>query len=201
MRRDLGSTIALPIISYRKWKSLIPSVALISALTFSKFMTSTTDSIKAFLSSDLEYLQFRLLEVEQSGESSYETSFLEICIESIKNDIEELSEVKGKKVMEKAVVIPTTKEEDSYYFYQASDGQHLYLHPLDIKVLKQEFGVYADFPGHLKLPLISIRESTVNAVGESSQQLISRICENDVTIYLIYHFPVMFLSVRRICRI
>jgi hypothetical protein len=54
---------------------------------------------------------------------------------------------------------------DPYYFYQASDGQHLYLHPLDIKVLKYEFGDYESFPNQIKLPIISIVESTVDNVS------------------------------------
>ena len=49
-----------------------------------------------------------------------------------------------------------------YYFYQAADGQHFYLHPLDIKVLKHEFGSYDNFPAKLKLPIIAVYESTVN---------------------------------------
>ena len=48
-----------------------------------------------------------------------------------------------------------------YYFYQSSDGQHYYLHPLDIKVLKHEFGSYDNFPSNLKLPIIAVYESTV----------------------------------------
>ena len=48
-----------------------------------------------------------------------------------------------------------------YYFYQAADGQHYYLHPLDIKVLKHEFGSYDNFPSKLILPIIAVYESTV----------------------------------------
>ena len=70
---------------------------------------------------------------------------------------------KGKKSAEKQV-LPAADDSASFYFYQAADGQHIYLHPLDIKVLKQEFGSYDNFPSHIKLPVISIRESTVNQV-------------------------------------
>jgi hypothetical protein len=68
-----------------------------------------------------------------------------------------------------AIVLPAADDSNSFYFYQAADGQHIYLHPLDIKVLKHEFGSYDNFPSHIKLPVISIRESTVNGVNITSR--------------------------------
>ncbi|KAI8816071.1 uncharacterized protein EV422DRAFT_572133 [Fimicolochytrium jonesii] len=49
-----------------------------------------------------------------------------------------------------------------YYFYQSVDGQHLYLHPLDIKVLKFEYGEYESFPDRLVVDVIKVQESTMN---------------------------------------
>ncbi|KAJ3046535.1 RING finger protein 10, partial [Rhizophlyctis rosea] len=49
-----------------------------------------------------------------------------------------------------------------YYFYQGADGQHLYLHPLDIKVLKYEYGEYDNFPDRIAAKAIHAQESTVN---------------------------------------
>ena len=51
-----------------------------------------------------------------------------------------------------------------YYFYQGADGQHLYLHPLDIKVLKYEYGEYDNFPDRITATAIRVQESTVNEV-------------------------------------
>lgn len=70
----------------------------------------------------------------------------------------------GQNSDKQAVVLPAADDSNSFYFYQSADGQHIYLHPLDIKVLKHEFGSYDNFPSHIKLPVISIRESTVNGV-------------------------------------
>ncbi|KAJ3263850.1 hypothetical protein HDU77_009875 [Chytriomyces hyalinus] len=49
-----------------------------------------------------------------------------------------------------------------YYFYQAHDGQHMYLHPLDIKILKQEFKEYSNFPDAIFGRVLSVQESTMN---------------------------------------
>ncbi|KAJ3125626.1 RING finger protein 10 [Nowakowskiella sp. JEL0407] len=54
-----------------------------------------------------------------------------------------------------------SSHEFSYFFHQAIDGQQIYLHPLDIKILKFEFGEYYNFPNKLVVKLLSVRESTV----------------------------------------
>ncbi|KAI7892732.1 uncharacterized protein EV154DRAFT_418037 [Mucor mucedo] len=48
-----------------------------------------------------------------------------------------------------------------FYFYQAVDGQHVYLHPLDIRILKHEFGEYEQFPHTLQVQATSVQESTL----------------------------------------
>lgn len=48
-----------------------------------------------------------------------------------------------------------------FYFYQAADGQHVYLHPLDIRILKHEFGDYEQFPHQLQVKATSVQESTL----------------------------------------
>ncbi|CAG8665050.1 7777_t:CDS:2, partial [Acaulospora colombiana] len=48
-----------------------------------------------------------------------------------------------------------------YHFYQSEDGQHIYLHPLDIRVLKQEFGSYERFPNEITVKIIGVEETTI----------------------------------------
>lgn len=57
----------------------------------------------------------------------------------------------------------SANDDASYFFYQFHDGQHIYLHPLDIRILKHEFGSYADFPLTLTAPIVAISESTLTA--------------------------------------
>lgn len=51
---------------------------------------------------------------------------------------------------------------DAYFFYQSSDGQLLFLHPLDIKILKHAYGSYQNFPDRLDVDVIFLSESTLD---------------------------------------
>ncbi|KAJ1823041.1 hypothetical protein LPJ60_001792 [Coemansia sp. RSA 2675] len=48
-----------------------------------------------------------------------------------------------------------------YYFYQADDGQHIYLHPLDIRILAQEHGGFDNLPDTVSIEVKHAVESTV----------------------------------------
>ncbi|KAK9767242.1 hypothetical protein K7432_003120 [Basidiobolus ranarum] len=52
-----------------------------------------------------------------------------------------------------------------YFFYQSADGQHMYLHPIDVKILREEFGAYENFPDEISAPMIGFEESTINPVS------------------------------------
>ncbi len=56
----------------------------------------------------------------------------------------------------------TTTTPDFYYYYQANDGQHLFLHPLDIKLLKHEFGAYSAFPDKMDVDVIYLSDTTID---------------------------------------
>jgi len=51
----------------------------------------------------------------------------------------------------------------SFHFYQASDGSQVYLHPLDIRILKQEFGDYSAFPAKFNAKILQLEEGAVNS--------------------------------------
>jgi hypothetical protein len=53
----------------------------------------------------------------------------------------------------------------TYYFYQTCDGQHVYLHPLDIKILKKEFVSYDKFPKNIIVRVSNVEESTLTEVS------------------------------------
>ncbi|KAJ2654951.1 hypothetical protein IWW48_005807 [Coemansia sp. RSA 1200] len=52
-------------------------------------------------------------------------------------------------------------EDDFVYFYQADDGQHIYMHPLSIRVLSHEHGGYTDMPDELEVKIRHSMESTI----------------------------------------
>jgi hypothetical protein len=59
-------------------------------------------------------------------------------------------------------VNPPAPSASSYLFYQASSGQNIFLHPLDIKVLLSVFGSYSTFPQMLQVPIQGADEGSMN---------------------------------------
>lgn len=51
--------------------------------------------------------------------------------------------------------------DSSYYFYQAASGQNIFLHPLDIKILKAHFGTYQGLPDTIEVAVEGADEGTV----------------------------------------
>ncbi|KAL9940200.1 hypothetical protein V8E36_000905 [Tilletia maclaganii] len=58
---------------------------------------------------------------------------------------------------------PPAPNSSSSLFYQAASGQNIFLHPLDIKVLRAQYDSYAHFPRALRVKVGGADESTVNA--------------------------------------
>jgi hypothetical protein len=59
---------------------------------------------------------------------------------------------------------PSSASSTHYYFYQSSLGDHVYLHPLETKVLKHEFGGYDRFPESIAVEVVGVQESTVVSI-------------------------------------
>ncbi|KAI9002787.1 hypothetical protein BC832DRAFT_107625 [Gaertneriomyces semiglobifer] len=57
---------------------------------------------------------------------------------------------------------PSNNPTQVYYFYQSAAGHHLYLHPLDIKILKQHYETYESFPDRLTVIVQRITETTMD---------------------------------------
>lgn len=50
---------------------------------------------------------------------------------------------------------------NTFYFYQAANGHHLYLQPLDIRILKQHFETYEKFPDTIQVKVLGIEETNL----------------------------------------
>jgi hypothetical protein len=155
MKRNSMSAVALPLTSHRKWNTAIPLVDLPNAITFSKVVVANDQYLAELVEKDSCELQEL---AKSTTEDDYEKTFIDVCLELISIE---------KELVKEITVKPKFQREsgtETYHFYQTIDGQHYYLHPLDIKILKHEFGSYDAMPTHLKLPVMSIRESTVTQV-------------------------------------
>lgn len=59
-------------------------------------------------------------------------------------------------------VNPPAPNDATYLFYQAASGQHIYLHPLDIKILKSHFDSYSAFPLDIRVRVEGSEEGSMN---------------------------------------
>ncbi|SCV67732.1 BQ2448_5343 [Microbotryum intermedium] len=57
---------------------------------------------------------------------------------------------------------PALDTDSTYYFYQAASGQNIYLHPLDIKILKSHFGTYQGMPDVISVKVEGVDEGSMN---------------------------------------
>ncbi|KAK4058381.1 hypothetical protein OIO90_000539 [Microbotryomycetes sp. JL221] len=70
--------------------------------------------------------------------------------------------INGKGRPQRKNVNPRAPDPDSsYYFYQAASGQNIFLHPLDIKILKAHFGTYEGMPDVIEVIVEGADEGTV----------------------------------------
>jgi len=75
-----------------------------------------------------------------------------------------------------------------YFFYQAMDGQHMYLHPLNVKCLLHEFGAHAKFPHDLQGVILEMERVTMTEEFRKRHRWLSlplgadfTLCEIDVS--------------------
>lgn len=80
--------------------------------------------------------------------------------------------------------------EPSFYFYQSADGRHVYLHPLDIRVLLAEFKTYHAFPETLAVDVEGTEEGTSASLKSFDRYHSAPHADTDLT------FPILNCSER-----
>ena len=178
MKRLQGSTIALPIMQFDQWsdRQAPPPVDLDCAATFSKLLLSNQKHIQYALQQDktdlrdaLDTINNQLDAYPQTLGVASERPFVEACLKSIDDGLirPEASRHSNRPLQARnASPVESNKnksQNDSFYFYQSSDGQFLFLHPLDIKILKHAYGDYQSLTKTISVPVFSIQQSTVDA--------------------------------------
>ena len=76
-----------------------------------------------------------------------------------------------------------------YFFYQLSDGQPYYLHPLNTNMLKRQYGDYENFPGTLRGKILEIERIHVNGPGQrkygyESYRQIAHLATNSIAYFV-----------------
>lgn len=185
VQRASHSTLALPISETwpipdavaRKYlmpeEPLVPWDFMPDAIRFARFILASPDYLQREYSRDLVELEDAFSDAQGWG-SREEMPYIEQCIDTVKMRLRETRSSKATELAmgtTRMLLEATAKDENSkekrsssfaeYYFYQAADGQHVYLHPLDIKVLKSEYGEYQLFPKALEVVVEGVEETTL----------------------------------------
>jgi len=77
---------------------------------------------------------------------------------------------------------------DMYYYHQAADGQNVFLHPLNVKCLLQQWGAHANFPPTLEGTILELERMTMDEALRKRHRHLSHLplgcdfylCELDV---------------------
>jgi len=135
--------------------STFPSVSNRALFPFAKLLLAPPSFVKSNVY-EMELSEITAAMMNPEGLEDAEQAFLELARKRVEERIREL---KPDSVV--AVEPEDVDEGQVYYFYQTPSGAHLYLHPLDVKVLKHEFGDYLDFPLDLSVTFQAVQESSV----------------------------------------
>lgn len=156
MKRLRGSLIAYPIdhnISIEEENSLYNMSQIESHGIYSKLVVANRAQVLAIIERESAELQAQLLEDEECPEKC----FIEQAITLLKDresfvmmkegddDVEDVTESFANVSLEEVVedvASPAQQQQPTkyFYFYQASDGQHIYLHPVNVEMLVHMYG-------------------------------------------------------------
>ncbi|KAI8376007.1 uncharacterized protein BYT42DRAFT_573086 [Radiomyces spectabilis] len=190
MQRSHASAMAFPISDYwpvpdKVLHTHLPLAAAPTpwdftenALPFARFMLASPDYMLQERQRDVRELTASLEEAAIAGGDDETTQWIEKCIDQLNTiiDIEQQSScpqikqamAEARKIGESTAAAAAAARQRSddictsdYYFYQAADGQHIYLHPLYIRILKHEFGNYHAFPRRLQVPITHTDDVTM----------------------------------------
>ncbi|KAI8092779.1 uncharacterized protein BX664DRAFT_277284 [Halteromyces radiatus] len=135
-RKDKETTIAAPLLSSA------------SASAKQSSSSSTTEVGKPVVNEDEVPEAYRQYHSQRAGTDDVESSN-----GSDPETMKHLQHQQQQKQQQHPV--------NEFNFYQAKDGQHIYLHPLDIRILKHEYGDYQYFPSYLKVKTTGVEETTL----------------------------------------
>lgn len=139
------------------------------ALPFAKFMLADRQYCKQEYDRELDELekekQNALVDNDQMAQL-----FIESAVMSVEESFKSLADDKlepnahiqqQQQQHQKENQVVDNEEDDYYCFYQADDGQHIYMHPLDTRVLSQEYGGFFKLPETLTFKIRHAVDSTI----------------------------------------
>ncbi len=166
MRRSVKSTLALPSTAEAlETGEDVPWHFAANVLDYARIMRGTTDYMEHQFDREIE----DLLKQENEDELLYhqDTEWSQKAVRGIraaKEKVAELSEAQKVAALAAATSGPSKPNQAEHDFYFYTSPPHLYLSPLDIRILKTKYGSFSNFPSTL-LPRVE-HISTGHVVDE-----------------------------------
>jgi len=155
--------ITMKLMKRKKADSALPSHHLNKMERSHRFIEATTDVIlNDVVTPEIEILQCKLAIEEDEMEKRYINEAIKLCKE---REVILQQTIKGDDVTihdDNKTIMDTA--ESLYYFYQSDDGQHIYLHPLNMKVLLHQYGSYDRCPTEITARITHLEHFTMNQV-------------------------------------
>ncbi len=167
MRRSAKSTLALPkqgTADVLETGEDVPWHFAANVLDYARIMRGTTDYMAHQFDREIE----DLLKQENEDELLYhqDTEWSQKAVRAIKAAKEKVAELsEAQKAAALATPGPSTSSQAEHDFYFYTSPPHLYLSPLDIRILKTKYGSFSGFPSTL-LPRVE-HISTGHVVDET----------------------------------
>lgn len=164
MKIRKNSTIALPAI----YKTEDQNFGRLNRNTcqtldqFGKIFTASSEYVKRVLGREKEELAAQLLEYKQ--ENMPEICFVQnaLCeLEERQREFAQMDSLCQQFANFSLPSKPHNLNEDYIYFYQSDDGQAIYLHPLNVRMLKHEFGDLKNCPSSITAKIIELQWQSV----------------------------------------
>ncbi|MQM14200.1 hypothetical protein Taro_047129 [Colocasia esculenta] len=191
------------IKNWADYQSLSCSPASRSAFPNSTVLSATSDKIQPCTSSTTVNREQIFFGVSESAVRKQSTSQEEMPNSSAIDEqthllppfhvaehsegLEKLSPSYGNKALQKHPF--DANERDSYFFYQAIDGQHLILHPLNMKCLLHHYKSYDSLPDSIGGQIIQLETVTQSEAARKRYRFLShfslttsfQLCEIDLS--------------------
>ncbi|XP_063702068.1 E3 ubiquitin-protein ligase RNF10 [Culicoides brevitarsis] len=146
-------------------ENVIPDLAN-NDVIYSKAVVASAADILQIIEREKHELTFELQTTDE------EVVFIEQALESLKERERKITELAEKEETppstpsekEKSVSDDTADKTESQfkYFYQLRDGQNLFLHPINVKMLETLFGNIKDCPSHISGTVVQKEYKTID---------------------------------------
>ncbi|RWS30255.1 RING finger protein 10-like isoform X2 [Leptotrombidium deliense] len=173
MKRKKGSTISVP--APEKYEADLVSIEDDVTLYHKLLIASPSQVLRLIVSREKEQLEKQMVEEGNTPE----VCFIESALQTLKEREASLkiASTTFEDVEVGASALPSCSppsdfeiqkkhvEKDDYYFYQSKDGQHIYLHSLNVRMLCKEYGSLEQSPTEVKARIVEVEWSSMSEEG------------------------------------